>query len=316
MSEPEGPTSKTEAAGQRRSVLTTSAGTHVGAFTVLDWALFLSIGGIWGSSFLFIAIGLHAFEPGLVTWLRVGLGASVLWLVPAARLHLDREDVPRLVALSVLWVAIPFTLFPLAEQRISSGLTGLLNGALPIFAVAIGSLMLRRLPGRTQAVGLVLGFLGIVAIAAPTVAEGSSSAIGVAMGLSATACYGVAINIAAPLTQRYGALPVMARMLALATIWTSPFGLLSLRRSTFAWPSLLSVTTLGMIGTGVAFVLMGRLVSRVGSTRASFATYLIPVVALLLGVVFLSERVPVLSIAGIALAILGAVLASRKEQPA
>ena len=176
--------------------------------------------------------------------------------------------------------------------------------------------MLRRLPGRTQALGLVLGFLGIVAIAVPTIAEGSSAAIGVAMGLSATVCYGVAINIAAPLTQRYGALPVMARMLALASIWTSPFGLLGVRGSTFTWPSLLSVAALGMMGTGVAFVLMGRLVSRVGSTRASFATYLIPVVALLLGVVFLSERVPLLSIAGIALVILGAVLASRKEQPA
>lgn len=316
MSEPETPISQTAAAAKRRSVLTTSAGTHLGAFTMLDWALFLSIGGIWGSSFLFIAIGLHAFEPGLITWLRVCLGASVLWLVPAARQHLDREDVPRLVALSVLWVAIPFTLFPLAEQRISSGLTGLLNGALPIFAVTIGSLMLRRLPGRTQAMGLMLGFLGIVAIAVPTIAEGSSAAIGVAMGLSATVCYGVAINIAAPLTQRYGALPVMARMLALASIWTSPLGLLSLRGSTFTWPSLMSVTTLGIMGTGVAFVLMGRLVSRVGSARASFATYLIPVVALLLGMVFLSERVRVLSIVGIALVILGAILASRKERPA
>jgi drug/metabolite transporter (DMT)-like permease len=314
VNEPEAPLLQTAAAGQRRSVLTTSAGTHLGAFTVLDWALFLSIGGIWGSSFLFIAIGLHAFEPGLVTWLRVGLGASVLWLVPAARQRLDREDLPRLVALSLLWVAIPFTLFPLAEQRISSGLTGLLNGALPIFAVAIGSLMLRRLPRRTQAIGLALGFLGVVAIAVPTIAEGSSAAIGVIMGLSATVCYGVAINIAAPLTQRYGALPVMARMLALASIWTSPFGLLSLHGSTLMWPSLLSVTALGIMGTGIAFVLMGRLVARVGSTRASFATYLIPVVALLLGRVFLNERVPLLSIIGIALVILGAVLASRKEQ--
>ncbi|MGH2596841.1 MAG: DMT family transporter [Actinomycetota bacterium] len=315
MSEPEASTPPpTEATGKRRSVLSTSAGTHLGAFTALDWALFLSIGGIWGSSFLFIAIGLHAFEPGLITWLRISLGASVLWLVPAARTRLAREDLPRLVAQSVLWVAIPFTLFPLAEQRITSGLTGLLNGALPIFAAAIGSLMLRRTPGRTQLIGLTLGLLGIVAIAAPTIAEGSSEAIGVVMGLSATVCYGVAINIAAPLTQRYGALPVMARMLVLASVWTAPFGLLGLRGSTFALPSLLSVTFLGVMGTGAAFVLMGRLVSRVGSTRASFATYLIPVVALLLGVVFLSERIPLLSIAGIVLVILGALLASRKER--
>ena len=69
-----------------------------------------------------IAIGLDAFEPGLVTWLRVVFGAAALWLVPAARAKRShREDVPRLVAVSVLWVAIPFTLFPLAEQHIASG---------------------------------------------------------------------------------------------------------------------------------------------------------------------------------------------------
>ncbi len=105
-------------------MLSTSAGTHRGAFTPLDWALFASIGVIWGSSFLFIAIGLDAFEPGLITWLRVLFGAAVLWLVPAARTPLAREDRARLVALSLLWVAFPFTLFPLAQQWISSGLTG------------------------------------------------------------------------------------------------------------------------------------------------------------------------------------------------
>lgn len=316
MSEPTSSRPEAEASGRRRSVLSTSAGTHLGAFTALDWTLFGSIGGIWGSSFLFIAIGLDAFEPGLITWLRVLFGASVLWLVPTARQRLQREDVPRLVALSLLWVAIPFTLFPIAEQWITSGLTGLLNGALPIFAVAVGSLMLRRLPGRSQALGLTVGFLGIAAIALPSLGEGSSEAIGVVLVLLATVCYGFAINIAAPLAQRYGALPVMARMLALASVWTAPLGLLGLAGSAFAWPSVLACAGLGIMGTGIAFVLMGRLVSRVGSTRASFATYLIPVVALILGVVFRDDRVHPLSILGVALVIAGALLASRKERGA
>jgi drug/metabolite transporter (DMT)-like permease len=239
----------------------------------LDWGLFLSIGCIWGSSFLLIAIGLDAFGPGLVTWLRILLGAAALWLVPAARQPLQREDRRRLVTVSVLWVAIPFTLFPLAEQWISSGLTGLINGALPIFAVAVSSLMLRRAPGRAQALGLVVGFSGIAAIALPSMGAGSSEAMGVIQALVATICYGFAMNIAAPLAQRYGALPVMARMLALGTVWTAPLGLLALRGSSFAWPSALAVAGLGVVGTGIAFVLMGHLVSRVGS-RASFAIYL------------------------------------------
>ena len=297
-----------------RGVLSTSVGTHRGAFTAPDWALFISIGLIWGSSFLFIAIGLDAFEPGLITWLRVLFGAGVLWLVPAARMPVAREDRARLVALSFLWVALPFTLFPLAQQWISSGLTGLLNGSLPIFATMIGAVMLRRLPGRTQVAGLVVGFGGVTVIAAPSLAEGSNEALGVALVLLAVACYGIAINIAAPVTQRYGSLPVMARMLGLGAVWTAPLGLAGVGGSSFAWGPSVAIATLGALGTGLAFVVMGRLVSRVGSSRASFATYLIPVVALVLGAVFLDETVRATSIVGIGLVIAGALLASRKER--
>jgi drug/metabolite transporter (DMT)-like permease len=301
---------------QRRRVLSTSVGSHRGAFAPLDWVLFASIGTIWGSSFLLIEIGLRSFEPGLITWLRIGFGAAVLWLVPAARRSVERQDRPRVIAMSFLWVAIPFTLFPVAQQWITSGLTGLLNGALPLFATAIGAVMLRRPPGRSQGVGLVVGFAGVAAIAGPSLGLGSSEALGVVLVLSAVLCYGFAINIAAPLTQRYGALPVMARMLALAAIWTAPIGLIGAVGSTFAWEPLMAMVVLGAVGTGVAFVLMGKLVARVGSSRASFATYLIPVVAVILGATFLDETIVALSIVGICLVFAGAILASRKESEA
>ena len=135
-----------------------------------------------------------------------------------------------------------------------------------------------------------------------------------ALVLAAVSCYGIAINIAAPLTQRYGSLPVMARMLALATFWTAPLGIAGIAGSSFEWGAFAAIVALGAAGTGLAFVLMGRLVSRVGSSRASFATYLIPVVALLLGAVFLDETVRALSIVGIGLVIAGALLASREER--
>jgi drug/metabolite transporter (DMT)-like permease len=298
---------------RRRGVLSTSEGTHRGAFAALDWALFTSIGGIWGASFLFIAIGLEAFQPGLITWGRILCGAAVLWLLPAARTRIESEDRPRLVALSILWVAVPFTLFPIAEQHVTSGLVGLLNGALPIFAAVIGSLMLQRVPDRSHVVGLGIGFAGVATIALPAAGAGTSEALGVVLALGAVACYGVAINISAPLTQRYGSLPVMANMLALASLWTAPFGIWGLTRSSFAWDSTAAVVVLGALGTGIAFVLMGRLVARVGSTRAAFATYLIPVVAMILGAVFLDEAVRITSVLGIALVIAGAILASRRE---
>ena len=297
-------------------VLSTSEGTHRGAFTPLDWASFLAIGAIWGSSFLLILIGLESFRPGLLTWLRVVAGAAALWLVPASHSKIDRSDRARLVAISLLWVAIPFTLFPLAEQHVNSATAGMLNGGLPVLAALFGSLMLRRLPARPQIVGLVLGSGGVATIALAAAGKGSSATVGVVMLLVAVICYGVAINIAAPLQQKYGPLAVMGKMLLLASIWTAPFGLASLPGSRFTSASAAAVLVLGAVGTGLAFVLMGRLVGRVGSTRGSFATYLVPVVALALGVLLRSETVSIIGIVGIAMVISGAFLASRADSRA
>jgi drug/metabolite transporter (DMT)-like permease len=294
--------------------LTTSEGVNREAFSAWDWALFVSVSLIWGSSFLLMAIGLDAFEPGLITVLRVALGAGALWLVPKARAtSVQRADWPRLVALSFLWVAIPFTLFPIAQQYINSAIAGMLNGAMPIFAAVFAVILLRRLPRRTTIVGLVIGFVGVVAISAPSIGQGSSEALGVVLVLLATVCYGISVNIAAPIQQQYGSIPVMARMLALATVWTAPLGLMGAAGSVFAWGPFVAVATAGVLGTGIAFVIMGSLVGRVGATRASFITYVIPVVALVLGVVFRGDEVAPIAVVGVVLVIAGAALASRRD---
>ncbi len=298
-----------------RRILTTAEGVNREAFSPADWGLFTSVSLIWGSSFLLMAIGLEAFEPGLITLLRVGLGAVALWLVPRARAtRIDRGDWPRLVALSFVWVAVPFTLFPIAQQHINSATAGMLNGAMPIFAAVIASVLLRRMPRPTTLLGLVVGFLGVVAISAPSMGEGASEALGVSLVVLATVCYGFAVNIAAPIQQRYGSMPVMARMLGLATVWTAPFGIVAATNSVFAWGSFLAIVAAGVLGTGLAFVIMGSLVGRVGSTRASFITYVIPVVALVLGVVFLGDEVAGIAVIGVVMVIAGAMLASRRDR--
>ena len=296
------------------SILTTSRGINTGRFSSVDWLLFLSISGIWGASFLFIAIGLDAFDPGLISWLRIGFGAAILLLIPGTKKPIEPEDRPRMMVLSFIWVAIPFTLFPIAQQWIDSAVAGMLNGAMPIFTAVIASVMLRRLPKGAQLLGLVVGFGGVIAISAPSLGEGESQALGVALVVLATLFYGFAVNIAAPLQQKYGSLPVMSRMLVLATLWTTPYGVFGLTNSSFAWESLAAVAAVGVLGTGVAFVVIGTLVGRVGPTRASFITYAIPVVALALGVIFRDEIVEPVAIGGVALVIIGAILASRRER--
>ena len=276
--------------------------------------LFVSLALIWGSSFLFIAIGLDAFHPGVVTLLRVALGASFLALIPKTRVtKIDREDRSRVVLLAAIWVAIPFTLFPIAQQWIDSAVAGMLNGATPIFTALLATVLLRSLPGPLQIVGLILGFGGIVAIALPSAGGGTTAAIGVVLVVLATVGYAVSLNLVPPLQQKYGSLPLMARVQWVAVPMVVPFGVVGLGESSFAWSSFLAVAAIGVLGTGLAFVLMGTLAGSVGATRASFLTYLIPVVALVLGVVFRDELISPIAVVGAGLVIAGAVLASRRE---
>ena len=294
-------------------ILSTAHGTHRGSFAAVDWALFSMVGTIWGSSFLFMAIGLEAFRPGLVTWLRILFGTAVLWVLPGVRTRIDRADLGSLLLLAVTWVAIPFTLFPLAQGSVNSAIAGMLNGAAPIFTVVVATILFRKAPGSRQLIGIPLGFLGVAAIALSAAGHGSSEALGVGLILVATVCYGIAFNIAAPMQQRYGSLPVMARILAIGAVLTAPIGLSSIPGSRFAWSALLAVAAVGVLGTGIAFVLMGRLVGRVGATRASIVGYLIPVVALLLGVLIRNDVVGPFAVAGVVLVIVGAYLTSRRE---
>lgn len=295
-------------------LLTTSHGTNREAFTAVDWAMFLSLSLIWGSSFLFMAIGLDAFHPGVITFLRVALGGLFFVFIPRARsTRIDREDWPRVALLAVLWVAIPFTLFPIAQQWISSAATGMLNGSTPIFTAVVASILLRSLPGPLQLGGLFVGFTGIVAIALPSAGEGSTAAIGVILAVVATLGYAISMNIATPLQQKYGPVPLMGRVLWLAWPLVLPYGLVGIGESTFAWDSFLSVAAVGLLGTGLAFIFMGTLLRSVGATRSSFITYLMPVVALVLGVVFRDEVVSPMAIGGVGLVIVGALMASRRE---
>lgn len=294
--------------------MTAASAADEAAFTPAAWGLFASISLIWGSSFLFISIALEAVEPGLITWARVALGAAVLNVLPRARVRIDRADWPRLLGLSVVWVAVPFTLFPLAEQHINSAVTGMLNGSTPIFAAIAAGVIGRRLPRRTRVIGLGVGLVGVVLISLGQGGEGESAWLGIVMVLGASACYGVAANLAVPLQQRYGSLPLMARMLALAAVWTLPGGIVSVGQSTWeVWPTT-SIVIIGALGTGLAFVIMGTLVGSVGATRASLITYLIPVVALVLGVAFKDDEVTALAVAGVGMVIAGAALASREER--
>lgn len=283
----------------------------IGRFQPLDWVLFVVPGLIWGSSFFLIAIGLESLSPGLITPLRVLLGCATLSVLPASRAPVPRAAWPRIALLGVLWLAVPLTLFPYAEQHVSSSVTGMLNGGTPVFALLVASTIHRRLPSRGQVSGILVGLVGVVLIALPTIGEGSSSASGVAMILVAVVMYGFAINVAAPLQRSHGALPVLWRAEMVALVLLAPLGVASLDESDFAWRPALAVLLLGVLGTAVAHALSATLAGRAGATRASATTYVMPVVSLSLGTVVRGEHVAVLAIVGSGLALAGAAILGR-----
>src|ERR671918_2490122 len=295
-------------------IVTTAHGTRPEAFGPSEWGLLAAIALMWGSSFVFIEIGLHALRPALITLVRIGLGAAALVAFPQARRPVGREDWPRIIALSVVWMSLPLLLFPIAQQWIDSSLAGMINGAMPLFAAAFYALLLRHPPGRLQVIGLLVGFIGVVVILVPEAGGASASLLGAGLVLLATACYGLAANLAVPLQQRYGSLPVIFRTQVVALATVLPFGLAGLPGSRFTWPAAASMLALGVLGTGLAFVMMAALVGRAGAARGAVAIYFIPVVATIEGALFLGESVSPVAIAGVALVLLGAWLTSRRER--
>ena len=278
-----------------------------------DWLLLVLPGLIWGASFLFIAEGLEAVGPSGVSFFRIAVGFLTLSLVPAARRRLMPRDRWPTVALGILWMAFPLSMFPLAEQHVSSALTGMLNGATPLFAAAVASLLARRLPTRSAAIGLAVGFAGAIMIAVPGMMEngsgaGGSSTLAILMILAALASYGVSINLARPLQQRNGALPVVWNALGVASLLTAPLGVRDVLHAHWTRGPLAALVALGVLGTGIAYVIYATAAGRMGATRAAATVFLTPVVALLLGVIFRHEQVAIVSIVGAAVCLTGASL--------
>ncbi len=294
----------------------TQSPEHHSVSNLLDWILLLLPGLIWGASFLFIAQGLESLPPNGITFTRLVIGFLTLSLFPGVRRPVARADWGRVALLGIIWMAFPLSLFPFAEQRVSSALTGMLNGATPLFAAAVASLLARSLPPRPVLLGLAVGFAGTILVAVPSLGEGSNQAAGVLMILVAVMSYGFSINLARPLQQRNGALPVIWRAVGFAVLLTAPLGVPALRSAHWTLPSLLSLLALGIFGTGIAYILLAVAAGRIGATRASASTFLIPGVALILGVLVRGERVALLSLCGGAVSLAGAILIRRASQPA
>lgn len=297
----------------------------------LPWqALWIALALIWGSSFLLMKLGLDALHPMQIATLRIGVAVITLVLLALAmrvRLPSDARTWALLAVCSFFLTALPFTLFVVAETRISSSLTGLANAATPIATVVFALLLLpsdRLTPRKLGAV--LLGLVGVVLIAQPWTAHSGPDVVGLLIAVGGAASYGVGwtLNrrllahrevpgIAHPTALMVTGLPmVLVALLAWSALegW-SPIG----SHAPEALPlALVATIALGVLGTGLAYVLQFEVVRAVGPTVAATVTYLIPVVAVALGVLVLGERLGVWEIVGAAVVIGAGVLVGQRSK--
>ncbi len=275
--------------------------------------LFL-LAGIWGWSYLLIKVAVGGMPPAAVTFGRVALGMVVLLVVlrvRGLRLPRGRAVWRHFATVGLLGSAVPFTLLAWGEQHISSALTAVLNAATPLFAALLVAVFLGERLRRSQGLGLALGFVGVGVAAGLGASDLSGSSLaGEGAAVAAGACYAGAITYAKRNMADLSPLVSAAGQLVTATVLTLPIAVLTTAREglDITPRRLLAVCLLGIMGTGLAYVLFYRVIADLGPTMAAAVTYLVPVMAVTAGVLFLHEPFHLRLLAGGALILGGIVL--------
>jgi drug/metabolite transporter (DMT)-like permease len=297
--------------------------------TARGWlAPYLLLTLLWGASFLFIEIGLEALSPAQVALSRVLLGALALVLVLAvSRVGLPRtwDQWKHLVVVGLTFNAIPFVLFAWAQTHISSILAGIWNATTPLWTVVMGLALFHAVrPTRRVVGGLLLGFLGVVVVLGPWTLTGQSVDAGFLLGtaacLTATAGYGFAATYTGRFLTGHRVRSPAQYPAAQLIVATGALALLVVPQGNA--PSALplhvvaAMVALGVLGTGLAYVLLYRVVALAGAVTATTVTYLIPLVSTTLGIVVLGERLTWNEPAGAALVLGGAWLTRPRVTPA
>jgi drug/metabolite transporter (DMT)-like permease len=286
----------------------------------IDWLLFVVLGFFWGSSYLFIKIGVdEGLTPFTLVSLRLGIGFILLCSI----VLLAREALPRsartyghLIVMGAVNIAIPFSLITWAELTVDSALAAILNAAVPLFVILIAAVFLRdeRITANRLA-GLAIGFVGVAILVGfdPADVAGSNVAGEIAL-IGSTLSYAVGAVYAR--RNIHGLRPMIPALfqvtfalimvLVLAFVFERPLEVGVTPRAMFA------VIWLGLLGSGVAYLLFFRILGRWGATRTSMVAYLLPVYGIALGGLVLNEPIDIRLLIGTALVIGGVALVNSR----
>lgn len=277
--------------------------------------IYLLLGLVWGSSFVFIKLGLEFLNPVGVAFGRCALGAMILLLIVKIRgikLPTDPKTWFILWVVSLLLNVFPGILFAFAEQRVTTVLAGIINACTPLATLIFLFMFFRSEKIKNeQILGLVIGGIGVLTVLGIWKGIGSGSGSGVLALLAAITCYGLSF----PIIKKY-LIPLNLKAEALAASQVTagaltllPFYLVDgISKDEYRFGPVLAMMALGIFGSGVAYIWNFQIVERAGSSVASSVTYLTPVVAVFIGWIFLGENISWYEPVGGAVVILGAAI--------
>jgi drug/metabolite transporter (DMT)-like permease len=281
--------------------------------------VFLS--AIWGASFLLISIAVRSFPPAWVALLRLFFGAAFLWTV----LLTKRRKLPPLRLIGPLLLvaffnnAIPFVLFPLGERVVPSNIAAVLNATTPIWTLLLGMGFLGKKAEGSTLPGVLLGFLGVVLVVFSHSATTASSSrhdylLGIGFIAFASAAYAIATVLAKSKLVGLDPIGLATTQLSLALLMMVPVAFFGPHPGVIQRSSLAAAITLGVFGSGLAYLLFYTLLDRVSSTRVVSVTYLGPIWGLFWGKLA-HESINAGAYIGVAIVIAGLVLLSRTSSP-
>jgi drug/metabolite transporter (DMT)-like permease len=278
--------------------------------------LYIALGIVWGCSFIFIKLGLEFLTPFGVAFGRCALGALTLLIylkLKGLTLVRDRKMIGHLWVVSLLLNVIPGIFFAWAETEVTSILAGIINAVTPLMTlIAIMVVSRNEKPTRPQVVGLMLGFLGVLTVLGAWQGLGDNPLWAILILLAAVTCYGFSF----PYSRRF-ILPAQlkpevmaATQVTLGAITLLPLFLINgVAKSEFLLGPVLAMVALGVFGSGFAYIWNFTIMRDAGSAIASSVTYVTPLVAVLVGFIFLNEKLHWYEPAGAVIVLLGAAIA-------
>ena len=277
-----------------------------------NFILALVTSSIWGSSFLMIKYSLEELNPSDIAIYRILIGALFINIFVRAKEKILKTDNVRIFIISFFWMALPFYMFGIAEQTITSSLAGLINGSTPIFVAFIAVIFYKLKVTKIQILYIFTGFIGVGLISLSEGISDLSFDIGFIYALIASISYGIAVNMVEPLIKKYDSLIVIKIVIRYALL----ISLLMLGpTASFKLPtagvSLIPMLVLGIGSTGIAFLTYYKLLESVGRISSSFIVYMIPIFSIYFGYQFLNEITNSIQFLGIGVILTSAFLYSR-----